>query len=144
MTRVYAIHTGAYSDQVWGPVFGTVKKAQEYQAALKDPESDIEVHVLDDETDTGKVYPVWIIVFNAEGDVISSYQDEDASPYEPLLHHPEVLVPPKNNHWYFLNEPGVRAAAVLVVQNVRACDLKHAVKIAADNRRQFLARGAKP
>ena len=141
MTRIYAIHTGSYSDQRWGPVFSTAAKALKYKAAFKDPDAEVEVYVIDNEQDTGLVYPEWLIVFNTGGDVISSTQEEDPAPYEPLLHKnsTRVIVPPRDNHWYFLDAPGIRETAALVVRFIHAPDLKHAVKIAADKRREFLA-----
>lgn len=143
MTRVYAIHTGSYSDQSWGPVFSTIERALAYKAGRPIPvyfedECDIEIYVLDDENDTGPIYPEWIVVFDVNGNVIHHVVDSDPKPFEPLLPRTEVRIPPKGNHWFFLDGPGIRDKAALVVQLVHAPDLASAVKIAADARTKYL------
>ena len=137
MTRVYAIHTGSYSDQSWGPVFSTVEKALAYKEASEATEIDIEIHVLDEEKDS-LCYPVYRMTFDAAGNVVW-HEKAEAEPYEPNLHRPEVARVPPDAGWYFLKNPRVET---LLVRNVRAPDLDHAVKIAADARRQFLALGS--
>ncbi|MDP3063135.1 MAG: hypothetical protein Q8O40_08000 [Chloroflexota bacterium] len=143
MTRVYAIHTGSYSDQTWGPVFSTVEKALAHKAKSDEREMNIEVHVLDDENDTGPVYPCWRLIFDRGGNVLFS-EHFAPSPYEPALPGEATVerVPP-NCRWYMLDEIKERQLAHLLVSGVYAPDLDHAVKIAADARRQFLAE-AKP
>jgi len=140
MTRIYAIRTGQYSDTSWGPVFSTPEKALAYQRKLGTDRyselCEIEVHVLDDEKDVGLVYPNWLIVFDQNGDVISHTQERTAALFEPLLAHPYVQIPPANSAWYFLQHCRVKAA--LVVRDIGAPDLEHAVKIASDKRAEWL------
>lgn len=141
--RIYAIHTGSYSDQGWGPVFSTVEKAQAYLATHRLDEPSIEIYVLDDENDTGPVYPVWLVVFDKTGQVIHTMKEDDADLYEPLIHDKSVEVErvPAQNHWWFLDKVRHLNPEV-VVRNVYAPDEQHAIKIAADKRFAFLAREA--
>ena len=142
--RVYAIRTGSYSDTSWGPVFSTVEKAIAYRDKVNGnireryDSAEIEVHVLDDLTDT-KNYPVFLIVFDKSGEVISHTNEGDEL-FEPLLEPSriEVKVPPPNTHWYYLDGTGIRNQATLVVRYITAPDLKHAVKVASDIRAQWL------
>lgn len=137
MTRVYAIHSGAYSDQHWGPVFSTVEKALAYIKKNPGDESQVEPYVLDDENDTGPVYPQWVVVFDKDGNVLNVEERGTASPYEAALYKPHVKKVPKNSAWYFLKEH--RETATLVVDFIYAPDEAHAVKIAADERFRFRA-----
>lgn len=143
--RVYAIHTGSYSDQGWGPVFSTVEKALAYMAkyASSEDEMSIEVHVLDDEADTGPNYPVWRLLFDKDGNCLW-YEAREAEPFEPLLHKPEMRPVPEQCGWFFVREhPEVKGSG-LVVEDVYAPDLEHAVKIAADARRVWLSGVGRP
>lgn len=141
MTRVYAIRTGSYSDTDWGPVFSTIEKALAHKMSYRGSECEVEVHVLDDENDTGPVFVSWLIVFDSGGNVIHHTQEDKAEPYEPLIHDEEIAVfpPMPGNHWYYLDAKGVRARAALIVRSIRALDLAHAVKIANDKRAEYLA-----
>ena len=142
MVRVYAIHTGSYSDQSWGPVFSSAEKALAYKRNYgpSSDDIDIDIYVLDDENDTGPVYPQWLVVFDADANIIHHQADGGPGLFEPLLVRTEVQIPPKGNHWWFLDGPGVRDKAALVVRSIHAPDLEHAIKIAADARTVFLAR----
>ena len=142
MVRVYAIHTGEYSDQSWGPVFSSAEKALAYKTKYgpSSDDIDIDVYVLDDENDTGPVYPQWIVVFDADANIIHHATEGEPELFEPLLVRTEVVIPPKQNRWWFLDGPGVRDKAALVVRTIHAPDLEHAIKIAADARTVFLVR----
>ena len=147
MTRVYAIRTGCYSDTGWGPIFSTPEKALAYRDIYNhrgggnNENCKIEVHVLDDENDSGPVYPHWLVVFDARGNALKAIQEGDPTPSEDVLaaHQIEVQVPPRENQWYFLDSPiGIREKTALVIRNVRAPDLAHAVKIASERRTGYL------
>lgn len=139
MTRIYAIHTGSYSDQGWGPVFSTIERAQTYVAQNPEEESRIEVYVLDDENDTGPSYPGWRLIFDRDGNVLFS-EHFTPIPYEPQLYgKAEVRLVPADARWYMLKEIKPKNRAHIIVSAVYAPDLQHAVKIAADARTIFLA-----
>lgn len=136
MTRVYAIHTGSYSDQWWGPVFSTVEKALAYIKDHPGDDSQIDVHVLDDENDTGPVYPQWVVVFDKDGNVLAVENRGTPSCYEPTLHRPETTRVQRPSGWYLIrNYP----AATLTVDSIYAPDEAHAVKVAVDERFRFRA-----
>jgi len=132
--RVYAIRTGSYSDTSWGPVFSTLERALKYKGHKS--ETAIEVHVLDDENDTGPVYPAWVVVFDKEGNVLNVEERMKPAPFEKRLHNPITQRVPKDCHWYFLRE---YTKAFLTVDDIYAPDKAHAIKIAADNRTKYLA-----
>src|SRR3990167_6188940 len=100
MTRIYAIRSGEYSNTTWGPVFSTVEKALDYQSKPENADSQIELHILDDENDTGPAYPIWRVIFSARGDALKVESGHwGPEPFEPLLHKPEAWrVPPKGQH----------------------------------------------
>ena len=143
MTRVYAIHTGSYSDQSWGPVFSTAEKALAYvKAYFNEDDNIIETHVLDDENDTGPVYPSWNIVFDQDGEMLYLEKFNEDNIFEPLLHkHECLIIPQKDCHWWILDrlDSSERIRAHLWIRNLYASDKDHAIKIAADARAQFLA-----
>ena len=135
--RVYVICEGSYSDQSWGPVFSTVEKALAYKGENTD--MDIEVHVIDNENDTGPAYPIWRLIFDREGNLLFSEKNEP-EPYEPQLHSkPEVILVPEKARWYTLDNIKPRTLAHTRVDNIHAPSLDYAVKIAGDARRAFLA-----
>jgi len=146
MTRVYAIHSGSYSDQGWGPVFSSLEKAQAYISKEKATQErhysedfEIEVHVLDDEDD-GSIYPQWGVLFDRSGNVLYADTGYGTIPFEAELHHPAIQLVPTPCHWYILDrlQAGKREDAYLLV-DLFAADRDHAVKIAADARTRFLA-----
>ena len=138
MTRVYAIRTGEYSDTGWGPVFSTLERALAYKKQHGNRRNtDIEVHVLDDENDTGPVYPTWAVVFDRNGMVLKVHERSDPEPFEEPLHKPEVKLVPKDCRWYFLED---QPTAYLVVDNVMAPDTDHAIKVGSEQRFMFLSK----
>ena len=141
MARVYAIHTGSYSDQSWGPVFSTLKKAQqhveEHYPVGNREEVEIEAHILDDEDD-GQVYPLWRVIFDRANNVLYAKADPNVNvPYEPALNKPEVTLVPTPCHWYMLDGLPDKAAAHLLV-DLYAPDQAHAIKVAVQARTRFL------
>ena len=141
MTRLYAIHEGSYSDQSWGPVFSTVERALAYKQAHPKEEIEIEVHVLDNEGDTGPVYPSWWVVFDRDGNPLGAEVESTPAPYESAIHKPEAsFIPQKDCLWYMLNRITDRNKAHILVR-LMAADRDHAVKIAADARAQHIALG---
>ena len=146
MTRIYAIRSGVYSDTSWGPVFSTVEKALEYQAKPENVDSEIEVHILDDENDTGPAYPIWRVIFSARGDAlkVESWHREP-EPFETQLHKPGAWrVPPKGQRtggWAIRVE---WPDSDVCVNNIYAPDEQAAIKIGAEARFKFLALERKP
>ena len=143
MTRVYVIRAGSYSDAYNKGsviVFSTVEKALAYKAIDQNASNNasdlkILVSVLDNEEDTGPVYPIWQIGFDVNGNVMFLSASEKEA-YEPLLHRPYGCY--VNPTWvvrHFQEYPTLH----IMVEAVYAPDLIHAVKIAADARRMFLA-----
>ena len=151
MTRVYAIRAGSYSDTSWGPVFSTVEKAVAYVEEYGDTTPSnftngmaIEIHVLDDENDTGPVYPEWIVVFDRAGNVISHRKSDEGEPYEERLQKAYAVNVPPASRWYFLDGGDIRERAHIVVRDVYAPTLEYAIKIASEKRTQFMAVDTQP